>query len=156
MFYIVLIIWITIDLITKYIAKQELQNTINIIENFLYLQYIENTGIAFSIPIPSFFLKIITIILIFVIFCYYFKEERKKKNLGIDISFAFILAGAIGNGIERIMRWYVIDFIGIQYFSIFNIADICISWWVILYIYINYLKKQPWALDQNHSTYKTF
>jgi signal peptidase II len=61
----------------------------------------------------------------------------------IDISFGLILAWAIGNGIERVFRWYVIDFIGVEYFSVFNLADSFITIGAILYIYYLYKKTSP-------------
>ncbi len=134
LFYTTIILWIIIDLYTKYLANIFLQNKINILWDFIYLQYFENTWIAFSIQIPSFILKIWTIILIFLIFYYYFKEEKKLKNKIINFSFWLILAWAIWNWIERIFNNKVIDFFWIKYFSIFNIADSMISIWAIIYL----------------------
>ncbi|QFR39682.1 signal peptidase II [Candidatus Gracilibacteria bacterium 28_42_T64] len=141
MFYIILIPGIILDFITKNLANTYLQNKISILGDFFYLQYAENTGIAFSIQIPSFFLKTLTLTLIIAIFYYYKTEKKKispqkKQNLLLDISFGLILAGAIGNAIGRIFHSYVIDFIGIQYFSIFNMADIYINLGALLYIYL--------------------
>jgi len=146
MFYIILIFWIILDFITKNLANTYLHNKVSILWDFFYMQYAENTWIAFSIQIPSFLLKVLTLTLIIAIF-YYYKTEKKKissqenQNLLLDISFWLILAGAVWNAIWRILHSYVIDFIWIQYFSVFNIADICISIWAILYIYI--LMKNP-------------
>ena len=141
-FYLTIIIWIILDLFTKNLAYIYLQNKINILWYFLFLEYFENTWIAFSIQIPSFILKILTIILIFWIFYYYFKEEKKKKNIIIDISFWLILAWAIWNWIERIFNNKVIDFIWVKYFSIFNLADSFISIWAVIYLsYLLIFKK---------------
>jgi len=142
MFYLILIIWIILDLFTKYLANIYLQDQINIFGNLVYLKYVENPWIAFSIVIPLLLLKILTIILIFWIFLYYLKEEAKKKNLIIDLSFWLILAWAIWNGIERILNSRVIDFIWVNWFSVFNLADSFITIWAILYIlYWLYYKK---------------
>jgi len=148
-FYKILLSWIFLDLLSKVLANIYLQDQINILWSFLYLGYIENTWIAFSIAIPSLLLKIITIILIWVIFCYYWKEEKKKKNWLIDISFWLILAWAIGNGVERVLRWYVIDFIGVEYFSVFNLADSFITIGAGLYLYYLY-KNKTWPSDQKN------
>jgi len=129
-FYITIIITVIIDLITKLVALNYLQDKIKIIWEYLFLQYYENTGIAFSINIP--FIKVLTIILIIWIFYYYFKEEKSKNSKLIDLSFWLILWWAIWNWIERVFNWKVIDFIGIKYFSIFNMADIFISLWAII------------------------
>lgn len=131
-FYFLIIVWILIDLGTKQLALRCIHGPIDIFWNFLQLAYYENDGIAFSIDIP--FLKIATIILILAIFVYYKKEEQQKKNPLIDTAFALVLSGAIGNGIERIFQNYVIDFISVKGFSVFNLADSYISIWAFLYI----------------------
>lgn len=132
-FYITIIFWIFIDLLSKYFAKLHLQNeNINILWDFLFLWYVENKWIAFSINIP--FLKIVTIILIFGIFYYYFKEEKNKNDKIIDLSFWLILAWALWNWYERIINSFVVDFIWVKYFSVFNLADSFIFIWALLYL----------------------
>lgn len=132
-FYITIIFWIFIDLLSKYFAKNFLQNeNINILWDFLFLWYVENKWIAFSINIP--FLKIVTIILIFGIFYYYFKEEKNKNDKIIDLSFWLILAWALWNWYERIINSFVVDFIWVKYFSVFNLADSFIFIWALLYL----------------------
>ena len=134
MFYIGIIWLVALDLITKYLAKINLQETKNLVGDFLYLRYTENIGIAFSIPVTGLFLKILTIAIICVLFWYYFTEEKKKQNTLINLSFCLIFAWAFWNGYERVFNGTVIDFIGVQYFSVFNLADVFITIWVILYI----------------------
>ena len=144
MFYIIIIIWVILDLITKNLANIYLQDRINILWDFLYLGFIRNPGIAFWIEIYPLLLKIITISLIILIF-YYYKWERIKLSNNkerfvwlLDLSFWLILAWAIWNGIERIINSNVIDFIWVKYFSIFNLADSFITVGAIIYIYILY------------------
>jgi len=144
MFYIILFSGLTIDIVSKYIASNYLSGQINIIWNYVYLTFIENTWIAFSIQIPSLFLKIITISLIIWIF-YYYKIEKKKileKTKLLDISFWLILAWAIWNAIERVFNEKVVDFIWVKYFAIFNLADSFITIWAIIYIYYEYINNK--------------
>lgn len=125
------------------IAKIYLWEKINLIGDFLYLKYVENTGIAFSLPIEGLILKILTIVIICIIFWYYKTEEQAKNDLKINLAFMMILAWALGNGYERIFHGKVIDFLWVKYFSVFNIADVWISIWVAIYIYILiFLSKQ--------------
>ncbi len=131
-FYITIIISLVFDLITKNIVLNFLNEKIDIFWNIFYLEYFENTWIAFSMQLP--FIKIITIILIIWIFYYYFNEEKKKNSKLIDISFWLILWWAIWNWFERIFNSKVIDFIWVKYFSIFNFADFFISLGAFLYI----------------------
>ena len=140
--YILLILClILLDAFTKYFATQYLRETLSLIPWLLNFEYVQNTGIAFSIPLTGLPLKILTLILIFGIFWYYFTEEKSKKSTLLDMSYALIFAGAIGNAWERIFRWYVTDFISLEYFAVFNLADSYITLWA-LWIIIYYFKAE--------------
>lgn len=144
LFWIIFICWLSLDLLSKYIAVQHLSAHIPLIWDFLYLELIYNSGIAFGTAVPSLLLKYGTIALIIWIY-YYYRTQRTSfswKNLKlIDISAALVLSWAVWNGYERFMYWKVVDFIGVQYFSIFNIADSLISIWWVLLVYTLYQKK---------------
>ncbi len=130
----------TKDMAYSLLDDEFIQVPFVIIPWFLSLEYAQNIGIAFSIPITGLFLKILTVVLIFGIFWYYWKEERPKKSPLLNLSFALIFAWALGNAWERIFRWYVTDFIAVEHFAIFNLADSYISlWalWIICYYYKN-------------------
>lgn len=118
----------TSDSFTKLLAIVKFrEQSYEIIPNILSLSYIQNPGIAFSIPFTWIILKITTVILIFGIILYYFYEERKKSSKLLDISFALIIGWALGNAWERINNAYVTDFISLEYFAVFNLADTYIS-----------------------------
>ncbi len=155
MFYITLIIWLTLDWATKYIAQDYFTPTcllesckiepISIIWNNIYLDLAYNSGIAFGIKVPLWLLKVGTIALIIWIY-YYYKEELKqetntKKQNILQIAFWLILAWAIWNWVERVFNERVIDFIWVKYFSIFNLADSFISIWALFLLYYYYNKK---------------
>lgn len=136
MFYVIIIFWIIFDLYTKYLSSIYLQQKINIVWDFLYFSYVENTWIAFSIQLPIIFLKLLTVFLIIAIFIYYYIENKKQKTILFDISFWLILAWAIANWYERIFNEKVIDFIWLKYFAVFNFADFFISIGALLYLFI--------------------
>lgn len=128
------------DFITKYFFSIFLgSKKINLIWDFIFLELYKNKWIAFSLELP--FLKILTILIIFLIIFYYIKYERVKNNKIINTSFILIISGALWNARERIFLWEVTDFIWIKYFSIFNFADIYINIWIIIYLIIIVLKK---------------
>lgn len=139
-FYWTIIIWIILDLFSKYLANLYLQEKVSIFSDIFYLKYVENNGIAFSINIP--FIKIVTIILIIAIFAYYIKEEKKKNSKMINFSFGLILAWAIWNWIERVFNWFVIDFLWVKWFSVFNLADSFITIWACLYLYYLFVENK--------------
>ena len=138
-FYFTIIFWVLLDLVSKYLASLYLKENINLISDFLYLWYVENKWIAFSINVP--FLKIVTIILILWIFYYYFTEEKKKNDKIMDFAFGLILAWAIWNGYERIVNSFVVDFIWVKYFSVFNLDDAFIGIWAVIFILKTFLQK---------------
>jgi lipoprotein signal peptidase len=142
-FYTTIILTLVIDTITKLSAQNYLTEKINLLWDFVFLEYILNTWIAFSIQVPTLLLKTLTIVLIIVIF-YYYKTEKKLYNNSklYDMSFWLILWGALWNAYERIFHEEVIDFLWIKYFSIMNFADIFISIWAILYIYLIYKNRK--------------
>ena len=139
-FYFTIIFWVLLDLVSKYLASLYLKENINLISDFLYLWYVENKWIAFSISIP--FLKIVTIILILGIFYYYLKEEKKKNDKLIDFSFWLILAWAFWNWYERIFNGFVIDFLWVKYFSVFNLADSFIFVGALIYLLKIFFEKK--------------
>lgn len=141
MFYIILVSWIIIDFVSKYFANIYLQNKVQILWDFVYLQYILNPWIAFWVKVNPILLKILTICLIIIIFYYYRYEKNENNSKLLELSFWLVLAWAIWNAIERIFNSNVIDFIWVKYFSVFNLADSFISIWAIIYLYIIYKNK---------------
>ncbi len=146
MFYFVFALGILLDILSKWTAQNYLSEQIPLLWDFVFLKYAENPGIAFSIELPPVLLKVLTIVLIIAIF-YYYKQEKKslsKKNDRYmhDIAFALILSGAVGNGIERIFHEKVIDFLWVQWFAIFNLADTWITLGAILYFYMIFVSKK--------------
>ena len=127
---------ITIDQITKYLILYNYKTFIN--KDFLLfkLDFVKNYGAAFNILSGSrIFLSLIsiifTILLIFLIL-------RKNTLISSELySYSFILGGTIGNGIDRILKGFVIDFINLNMinFPVFNVADISINIGFILLVY---------------------
>lgn len=138
-----------IDFVTKKTALLFLTSKISLLWDLLFLELYKNPWIAFSLPLIGIPLKILTLILIFSIFYYYIKVEYKNKNTLVDIAFLCIIAWAIWNGYERIVYSEVIDFIWIQNFAIFNLADIYISIGWCLYLLTQFIWAKKHLSDQN-------
>ncbi|MCH8518946.1 signal peptidase II [Candidatus Gracilibacteria bacterium] len=135
---------IVLDALSKILTQIYLaEQSIVLIPGFLSLEYVRNSGIAFSLPLTGILLKIITMILIFVIIVYYIHEERVKKSRFLDIGFALILSGALGNAWERIFIGSVTDMIAVERFAIFNLADSLIFLGACVLIYTYFIKKYP-------------
>ena len=127
---------VLIDQFTKYLMFYNKKLFIN--KDFLLfkLDFVKNYGAAFNIFSGSrIFLSLISILfsilLIYLIF-------RKNTLNAFDLySYSFILGGTIGNGIDRIYKGFVVDFINLNIinFPVFNIADISINIGFIFLLY---------------------
>ena len=109
-----------------------------IIEGFFYFTYVTNDGMAFGLSFPGgkTILLIVTLILTGVIMWMLWKEKN-SHNL-IRYGLTLILAGAIGNMIDRILFGKVVDFLDIMIgnfnWYIFNVADSAVTSGMILFI----------------------
>ena len=148
--FLIALIIIIIDIISKQvISNLMLENqSIKLINNLLYITYVKNTGVAFSLlegKIPI----IVIITIIITIFLIKYTQEKNLNKLE-KISYGLVIGGAIGNLIDRIIYGYVIDFIDVKIFSynypIFNLADSFIVIGIIL-ILIDGIKKES---SDNH------
>ena len=137
--YILSIIFLLIDIFTKQLVKNilNLYDSIPIIPNFFSITYVINDGAAFSILKGELWLFIILgFVLLFFIF-YYLQKE--KLNIYKTIYYSLLIAGVLGNLLDRMLYKGVIDFLDFTIFSynapIFNLADTFIVISVILIVF---------------------
>ena len=125
-----------IDQFTKYLIFYNYKTVIHRDFYLFRLDLVRNYGAAFNIFSGSrIFLSLISvffsILLIYLIF-------RKNTINSLDLyAYSFILGGTFGNGIDRIYKGFVIDFINLNFmnFPVFNIADIYINVGFIFLLY---------------------
>ena len=126
-----LILSIFIILLDQFTKDWMFNNYITVLDKdfiIFKLDFVKNYGAAFNIFSGNrIFLSFISII--FSILLCYLILRRNSINLIDLISYSFILGGTIGNGIDRILRGFVIDYINLNFinFPVFNIADISIN-----------------------------
>lgn len=133
--FIYTVIFVFIDQLSKGLINigMNLNQSIEIIPNFLNLTYVHNTGAAFSIFEGAKWFFIITAIIVLNIIYIFFIKDKELKNSEIVI-YSLMISGIIGNLIDRVVFGYVIDFIDVNIFNfaIFNLADSFIVIAVIL------------------------
>lgn len=118
---------IVVDQIVKFLVI----GRIFIILNFPVIMYRENFGAAFSLfEGERLFLIFASIVIIGFIIYYYGKYQR------LSLGFDFILAGSIGNLIDRIFRGYIVDYINVGVWPVFNLADVYNIIGVLIIIFI--------------------
>ncbi len=121
-------------IIAKYIGASD---SVKVIDNFMSLTHVRNTGAAWSMFSDSKYLVlIISAVIISGLILYIIKN--KPSNKLEKIAYGFILGGALGNFLNRLVNGYVTDFIDLRIFGydypIFNLADTFIVIGVILFI----------------------
>lgn len=131
----------TILLIIDQITKALIQVSdvhISIISNFFRINYIENTGAAFSIlegKVPI--LIIVSIIMLVIIYNMTFSYDESKST---NIAFGLLFGGVFGNLVDRVFCGYVRDFIDFKLLGrnmpVFNFADIFIVVGVLLLLIV--------------------
>ena len=149
---VVSVILIIIDQLTKYFTVQniDLYEVVEFIPNVVSLTYIRNTGAAFSIlEGQMWFFYIVTVIVAAGLIYYMYTEARENKILGFLLS--LILAGAIGNFIDRLFLQYVVDMIKLEFidFAIFNVADSYLTVGVILLLIYTFYDERKTLKENN-------
>lgn len=121
-----------IDQILKNIikTKMSLNQEIVLIKNFFSINYLKNTGAAFSILTNQTLILIIISFIIIFILDRFLTKEKNLNNLSV-ISIGLILGGIFGNLLDRILYKGVIDYLSFRIFSynfpVFNFADMAIT-----------------------------
>ena len=125
---IIIILGLVLDRLSKVYAIH------NFIENpistpIINLTYLESRGAAFGIlQDKRLFFLVITVAIVFYLL-YYFYKSHKTNPMILNIGFAMIISGALGNFYDRFINGFVVDFIEFSFFSfpVFNVADIFVS-----------------------------
>jgi signal peptidase II len=134
-----------LDQLTKMIVDRTmpLHESIPVIDGLFSLTYVRNTGAAFGIFAGSHeafrlpFLILISVIAIGFIFA--MLKRLREQEIGLTTALAFILGGAIGNLIDRVLHGEVIDFLDFYWsnyhWPAFNLADSFITVGVAITLY---------------------
>ncbi len=134
-FYAVLLFSILLDQAIKHIvvAKMPLGYTIPLINGLFSLTHITNTGAAFGMlkGANGFFIVLSSV---FIIAMYFYLLSRRTVPVFTQTAFAFIMGGALGNLLDRVLKGHVVDFFDLKFFSVFNTADVMINLGVALLV----------------------
>ena len=124
-----------------------------IIKDVLELTYVENRGAAFGIlQGKRIYFIILAAVILFLFVWLLLKLPPEKKYRKIHMALSLILAGAMGNTIDRWRNGYVVDFIYFKLidFPVFNVADIYITvttiWLAVLILF--FYKEEDFAFLQ--------
>lgn len=137
-----------IDQLIKYFVIEYLKpiGVFELIEGFIRLRYVENTGAVFgSFSSHTAVLTVVSIILLIV--TVYFLVSQKNKSKLVSFTLLLMIAGGIGNIIDRIRLHFVVDYIEPLFidFAVFNFADCLITvgaFVLMIYLVIDIVKDE--------------
>lgn len=121
-----------LDRVTKIFFSDilSLGQSLPIVRGVLHMTLVHNTGIAFGLfkdqGVVFIIIPVIAIALLVYNIHYYRRFQNQISEFYI-IGFSLILGGAFGNLVDRVLFGYVIDFIDLRIWPVFNIADSAIT-----------------------------
>lgn len=126
---------VLIDQICKYFVRINLnERSIKLINNFLSLTLVKNEGALLGLFKNA---RILFITMSFVaILIILFFVNTNNLPFSLILSLGLVSGGIIGNLIDRVFLGYVVDFVSIRNFPVFNIADSAIDIGIVIFILI--------------------
>ncbi|MCP4652621.1 MAG: signal peptidase II [Candidatus Omnitrophica bacterium] len=117
----------TVDFFVKnYFRLNHAFKSIPVIKDIFHLTVVFNRGAAFGIlQGKTLFLIIFSLILI-ILFGFFIWKENEKRTIFL-VSYGLIFGGALSNLYERIFLGFVVDYIDLRVWPVFNISDSCIT-----------------------------
>jgi signal peptidase II len=118
--------------IEQTLGPEPYQRGLSLAGDWLVLTYARNTGIAFGLlkHLPQLFT--FTSVLITGILIYAYVVHLPHRQRIIQTAFGLIVGGALGNILDRLRLGYVVDFVGIGWWPLFNLADSAITVGVLI------------------------
>lgn len=140
------------DQITKNIAESNLEyfNRIDLISWLFGFRYVHNKGIGFGmldfLPIEFIYSLSAGISFVILVFAIIYRNVLTKWE---NLFLGFIIGGAMGNNIDRIRFGYVVDFLELPYWPVFNFADTFIVVGAALLLFSFYRRERIASKSRN-------
>lgn len=142
---------VVVDQVTKRLVARwvGLNSSQTVIPGFFSITRIHNKGAIFGAfsqtPNRLVFLVLTAASLIALALVVYYFIKTPASDWKIKLALSLILAGALGNFVDRVFRGYVIDFldfyVGRRHWPFFNVADSCITVGALLLIFFFIIRK---------------
>lgn len=126
-YYLLALLVVVTDQLLKVIIALKLEpfQSVWVFKNVLSITYVRNYGAAFGI-LQSQTLLLITLTLVVILFVWVNRNKLSGYPKVFQLGLALALGGAFGNLVDRVRLGYVIDFLDLQLWPVFNFADIAI------------------------------
>jgi signal peptidase II len=144
-FWLIALAGLILDQLTKTIVLKtlpEVGDSFHLWDGVFHFTYVQNTGAAFSIFTNGVhWLRWLSLGVSVALMALAWFGDR--LNIWEQLGYGFILSGAMGNGVDRFLFGYVVDFLDFRLirFPVFNIADTCINFGIaclIINLFVSY------------------
>ena len=132
---------VILDQLSKFVVHttMNLYDSFQVIPYLLNFTYIRNEGIAFGIYFEGAKTIFIILPILITVYLFYLLKNEEFQDKFSQLALYLIIAGAIGNIIDRVFRGYVVDFIDFHlngmHWYVFNIADSSVTIGLIFLLY---------------------
>lgn len=138
--YLVILGVLLTDHLVKLLVRSTMYcgQTIPVIGGIFSITYVQNRGAAFSL-FTGRGKMIMVITFIALCIAVWYMEKHKNSHWTLLLSLELIIAGGVGNLIDRAVRGYVTDMFDMHFFPVFNVADIAICvgcGFLLLYMFV--------------------
>lgn len=106
------------------------------VPHFLFWTYVQNHAGAFGLFGTQPWVLVGMALAVLAVFWFAFREQATQSGL-VRLAFGAIAGGAIGNIVDRFHYGYVVDFIDLHWWPVFNVADSCITVGVVLLLLVS-------------------
>ena len=131
-------------LIKGYLRSNLAFESIPVIKNIFHITVVFNTGAAFGV-LQGKTNFIIYITLIFILWLFIFLRKEKQVAPRFAICYGLIFGGALSNLYDRIFLGYVVDYIDLRIWPVFNLSDSCITIGIGLLLFYSFRPTQKQA-----------
>lgn len=137
--YLLIVLILLTDQLVKYAVRASMYvgESIPVIPNVFHITYVQNTGAAFNMFDGWMaFLKVVPFVAL--LFAVWYMEKHLDDHLSLLVALILIIAGGLGNLIDRVALGFVTDLFDFRVFPVFNVADIgiCVGcFFLVLYIF---------------------
>lgn len=126
---VLIVVLVAADQLVKYLVRVHvpLYTSLPLIPRIVELTYVRNTGAAFSIFSRHTWMLALISAVVSVLIILAMAKRTVRHPFGL-ISLSLVLAGAVGNLIDRMFFGYVTDMFNFMFihFAVFNVADVCV------------------------------
>jgi signal peptidase II len=151
-YYDIIVLLLVLDQVTKWLVSRylTLYSSVVVLPGFFNLTHIRNKGAIFGAfsrvnnRAVLFLLTGASLVALALVLYYFFRTPASER--GTKLALSLILAGALGNLIDRVFKGYVVDFLDFhiqgRHWPFFNVADSAITIGAVLLL-IFLLKRKP-------------